>query len=628
MRKLSPRIQLIATVLAVLFAAFFFYTSGFGVFSAETHRGFFLLGIYVLCLIYYPASKKRPNSKVLIAFDVIMIVLSIAAIMYWVLQYTTYASKRVGMPNKTDIIFGLIMIICSLEVTRRVLGNVLVILGIVFTLQLYFGPYLGSIFAHKALSWQRIIEFDYMTMEGMFGTIVTTFATYIMPFLVFGAFLEVSGGGEFFIDLAKALTGHVPGGPALIAVFGSAVFGSISGSPIANVVATGSFTIPMMKKTGYKGEFAGAVEAAASTGGQFLPPIMGAGAFILASLTQTSYGTICLMAIVPALLYYLSVGLMVFFRAKGSDMVGLSKEELPKVRDVLKRGWYYIFVLVVAVVVIIIGYAAESVAFYGSLFIVLVSAFKKETRFTPKKFVKVFESAGKNALMVGSCAGTLGLVMAGITLAGLGVKFSKMLLVLSNGNLLLNIFLILIIALIIGMGLPTTASYILMAILCAPSLVLLDVPTVQAHLLVFWLAMTSNVTPPVCVTAFAAASLAEASPMKTGFQACKLACLLYIMPFTFAYRPALMLIGGMGEIIISVLLYIAACFALAGAMQGWLLRRVSMPLRVVLGIAAVAIMLPGTWFDIAGIVAFAVILAYLVKTRKNDTPQPTPAPAA
>jgi len=618
MRKLNPNIQKIATAIAIVFSAFFFYTSGFGVFSAETHRGFFLLGIYVLCLIYYPASKKHPYNKPLMVFDVVMIALSAASILYWVMQYTTYASKRVGLPNKYDIIFGLIMIVCSLEVTRRVLGNVLVILGIVFTLQLYFGPYLGSIFQHKALSWNRIIEFDYMTMEGMFGTIVTTFATYIMPFLVFGAFLEVSGGGEFFIDLAKALTGHVPGGPALIAVFGSAVFGSISGSPIANVVATGSFTIPMMKRTGYKGEFAGAVEAAASTGGQFLPPIMGAGAFILASLTQTSYGTICMMAIVPALLYYLSVGLMVYFRAKGSGMIGLPKEELPKTRDVLKRGWYYIFVLVIAVIVIIIGYAAESVAFYGSLFIIVVSAFKKETRFTLEKFGKVFESAAKNSLMVGSCAGTLGLVMAGITLAGLGVKFSKMLLVLSNGNLLLNIFLILIIALIIGMGLPTTASYILMAILCAPSLVLLGVPTVQAHLLVFWLAMTSNVTPPVCVTAFAAASLAEASPMRTGFQACKLACLLYIMPFTFAYRPSLMMIGTGGEIAISVILYIIACFSLSGAMQGWLLRNISMPLRVAMGLTALAIMLPGTWFDVAGTVVFAVILAYLIKTRHHD----------
>lgn len=618
MRKLNPKIQIIATVLAVIFGLFYFYTSGFGVFSAETHRGFFLLFVYVLCLIYYPASKKHPDSKILIAYDVLMIILSVAAIMYWVTQYTTYASKRVGIPNKADIIFGCIMIICSLEVTRRVLGNVLVILAVLFTLQLYFGPYLGSIFAHKALTWTRIFEYDFMTMEGIFGTIVTTFATYIMPFLVFGAFLEVSGGGEFFIDLAKALTGHVPGGPALIAVFGSAVFGSISGSPIANVVATGTFTIPMMKKTGYKGEFAGAVEAAASTGGQFLPPIMGAGAFILASLTSTNYGTICLMATVPALLYYLSVGLMVYFRARREGMNGLPKEELPRVRDVLKRGWYFIFVLVVAVVVIMLGYAAESVAFYGSLFVFVVSMFRKETRFTPKKLASVFEKAGKSALMVGSCAGTLGLVMAGITLAGLGVKFSKMLLVLSNGNLLLNIFLILIIALVIGMGVPTTASYILMAILCAPSLILLGVPNVQAHLLVFWLAMTSNVTPPVCITAFAAASLAEASPMKTGFHACKLACLLYVMPFTFAYRPELMLIGTVPNIIISIVLYVIACFALSGAMQGWLVRNLSPVIRIVLGIAAVIIMLPGTWFDVAGTAAFVLIMVYLLKTRKKD----------
>ncbi len=623
MRKLNKRMAQIALVISVVFSAFYFYTSGFGVISAQSHRGFYLLFTYLLCLIYYPAWKKHPNSKILYVYDAIMIALSSGAILYWVFQYTTYASKRVGLPNSADIFWGVVMIVCSLEVTRRVLGNTLVVLGAVFILQLYFGPHLGSIFGHKGMSWNRIIEYNFMTMEGMFGTIVTTFATYVMPFLIFGAFLEKSGGGEFFIDLAKALTGKIPGGPALIAVFGSAVFGSISGSPIANVVATGTFTIPMMKKIGYKPEFAGAVEAAASTGGQFLPPIMGAGAFILASLTQTSYGKVTMMALIPALLYYLSVGLMVYFRARRRNMTGLSREELPDLKQVLKQGWYYVFVLVVAIAVIVMGMAAEAVAFYATLFVLFCSSFRKETRFTPQKFIDTLESAAKNSLMVGSAAGTLGIVMAGITLAGLGVKFSKMLLVVSGGNLVINILMILLIALVIGMGLPTTASYIIMAILAAPSLILMGVPAVQAHLLVFWLAMTSNVTPPVCVTAFAAASVAEADPMKTGFNACQLAVLLYIMPFTFVFRPALMMIGTPLEIITSVLLYVVACVGIAAAVQGWLLVKLSPAIRILLGVASVIIMLPGPMFDIVGIVVFGVLLAKFRIDQKRSLSAPT-----
>jgi TRAP transporter 4TM/12TM fusion protein len=618
MRTISNKtIALFATAVGVAFSVFYFYTSGLGVFSAETHRGFYLLGTFILCLIYYPANKKHPYSKAFYVYDAVVLVLSCCAILYWITNYVTYSAMRVGLPSKMDIFWGVVMILCSLEVTRRVLGNILVILAVLFVVQLYYGPYLGSIFAHKAMSWTRIFEYCFMTMEGMFGTIVNTFATYVVPFLIFGAFLEKSGAGEFFIDLAKSLTGRIAGGPALIAVFGSCVFGSISGSSIANVVATGSFTIPMMKKIGYKPEFAGAVEAAASTGGQFMPPIMGAGAFILASLTQTPYGTIAIMALVPALMYYLSVGLMVYFQAKRSDMRGMPREELPRFWDVIKKGWYFVLVLAVAIVVIVIGYSAPAVAFYSTLFVIACSCIRKENRFTLKKFAEAFNSAAKSSLMVGSAASTLGLVMAGITLAGLGVKFSQMLLLVSRGSLIINIFMILLMAVVIGMGLPTTASYILMAILAAPSLVSMGVPMVQAHMMVFWLAMTSNVTPPVCVCAFAGASIAGADPMKTGIEASKLAAFLYIMPFTFAYRPALLLIGTPQEITISIALYIIACFALGAGLQGWLGINLNGFQRAILLADAIIIMLPLTWSDIVGTLAFAAMVAWILIERKR-----------
>jgi TRAP transporter 4TM/12TM fusion protein len=608
MRSLNKTMTRIALAISALFCLYFLYTSGFGVFSTESHRGLYLLFTFALCILYYPASKKAPHSKILYIFDAVLLVMGAGAILYWVVQYADYAANRVGLPNEVDLFWGAVMILVSLEVTRRVLGNVLVVLGALFVVQLYLGPYLVSFLSHKGLTVARIIEYNYLTMEGVFGTVVGVFATYVVPFLIFGAMLEKSGGGDFFIDLAKSIAGHIPGGPALIAVLSSAVFGSISGSPIANVVSTGSFTIPMMKKVGYKPEFAGAVEAAASTGGQFLPPIMGAGAFILASLTQTSYGKVCLMALVPALLYYWSLTLMVYFRARKRELVGLQREDMPKFTEVIRKGWYYVLVLVVAVVVIVLGYAPEAVAFWATIFVVICSMFRKETRFTLKKFAEGFDAAAKSSLTVGSTAATLGLIMGGITLAGMGVKFSKMLIMLSGGNLLLDIFMILLIALVIGMGLPTTASYIVMAILAAPSLIILGVPAIQAHLLVFWLAMTSNVTPPVCVTAFAAASVAEADPMKTGFFACGLAALLYIMPFTFVYRPELMLIGEPLSVAYNVFLYVVAVVALAGAIQGWLLARLSTAERILYSVSAVLMMWPSAIADTVGFIAFLALL--------------------
>lgn len=618
MRVLPKPLNFLAFILGVCFSGLYLYTSGFGLTAIQVHRGCFVLFTSLLCILYYPASKKHPNSKILYIYDFIIFGAVLVATLYWILQYVPYAKYRVGWPNDWDIIMGGIMMLCALEVTRRVLGNTLVFLGVIFTLQLYFGPSLGGIFGHKGMTWIRIIESNYMTMAGMFGTIVGTFATYIMPFLVFGSFLERSGGGEFFIKLSKALTGLIAGGPALIAVIASAIFGSISGSPIANVLATGTFTIPTMKKTGYRSEFAGAVEAAASTGGQFLPPIMGAGAFILAALTKTTYGAVCIMAATPALLYYFSVGLMVYFQARKSHLGHLSENDIPKISDVLREGWYYIAVLLVAVAVIMLDYPPESVAFFSTMFIVICSWFRKETRITPVKFLQALDSAAKSSLMVGSCATTLGLVMGGITLAGLGVKFSKLLLVVANGSVFIDIIMILLIALVIGMGLPTTASYIVMAILAAPSLVLLGVPDVQAHLLVFWLAMTSNVTPPVCVTAFAAASVAQSDPMRTGFEACKLAALLYIMPFTFVYRPELLLIGDTAKIIYSIVLYVMATIALAAGLQGWLFKNLSVLARCFLVLTALLIMLPGAYSDIIGTLAFIMFIVKQLISKKPD----------
>jgi len=623
MRKLNRALSIAAKVISTFFGFFYLYTSGFGIFSSESHRGIYLLCTYILCLLYYPAYKKDPYNKLLSVVDGILIVLASISIVYWMAEYGNYASQRVAWPNRWDTIWGAVLIIVSLEVTRRVMGWVLATVGFAFVIQTYLGPYLPGVFSHQGMDFVRIIEFNYSTMEGIFGTILSVFATYVMPFLVFGAFLQKSGGGQFFIDLARAIAGRMAGGPALIAVFGSAVFGSMSGSPVANVVATGSFTIPMMKKAGFKAEFAGAVEAAASTGGQFLPPIMGAGAFILATFTETPYGEIVLMALVPALLYYLSVSSMVYFRARRMGINGMKKEELPKVGEVLKKGWYYAFTLVIAFVIIAAGFSPPITAFWASVFVTICSMFRKETRFTIKRLFETLNAAGSNSLTVGSTVGTLGLVMGGITLSGMGVTFSQLLLSASGGYLFLTIILIAIIATIVGMGLPTAASYIVMSILAAPSLITLGVPVVQAHMLCFWLALTSNITPPVCVAAFAAASVAESDPMKTGLHAVRLGIFLYALPFAFVYTPEVMLIGENALMIVGVVsAFFLATIGLAAGFQGWLLRNLDAWERLLYLISAVLLMVAGWYTGLPGGVLLIVLILYNYRTMSKAEPLP------
>ncbi|RJQ57641.1 MAG: TRAP transporter fused permease subunit [Desulfobacteraceae bacterium] len=608
------------TAIAAFFALFYFYTSGFGVFSTETNRGVYLLMTYLLCLLIYPAVKGRPKNRMLLCLDGLILILSVVCILYWIIEYPEYAAKRVGLPNQWDLFFGIVLIVISLEITRRAMGNTLMILGLVLILQTYLGPHLPGIFTHKGISLSRIIEFNFF-IDGIFGTIVSVYATYVMPFLVFGAFLQRSGGGDFFIDLATALAGNIPGGPALIAVVGSAIFGSISGSPVANVMATGAFTIPMMQRVGYKPEFAGAVEAAASTGGSFLPPIMGAAAFILATLTETPYGQIMLMALLPALLYFLSIGLMVYFRARRRILKGLEQGELPRVSDVIRRGWYYAFTIVVLAALIIKGYSPPVTAFGASLFVIFCSMFRKESRFTLRKFIDTLESAGTSSLVIGSTAGTLGLVMGGMTLSGLGLKFSAMLLSFSGNNLFLMILLVILIATIIGMGLTITASYIILAILAAPSLIMLGVPTVQAHLLCFWLSMTSNLTPPVCVAAFAAASISGGDAMKTGLHAFVLGIFMYLMPFAFVYVPQILIVGHSFLSVLEIAAsYILATVALAAAFQGWLLRPLNWRFRIVCLGACLLLATPELLTDIAGLLLLGAVLVWNYRTRKKELP--------
>ncbi|MEE8141349.1 MAG: TRAP transporter fused permease subunit, partial [Alphaproteobacteria bacterium] len=515
-RTVSGPFAIIYGLIAAVFSLWYLYTSGFGLVSTETNRGLYLLFTAVLVFIRFPARARAPGHRPSVV-DGALIILAVASIGYWMDQYVPYAMFRVSDPNQWDFIMGIAAIVVVLETSRRVLGPAIPIIAVIFLLQLYYGPYLPGKLSHSGLPVDRIVEFTFSTQEAMFGVVTATFATFVFPFMIFGAFLERSGAGTFFMDLATALTGKWRGGPAKIATVSSALFGSISGSSVANVVASGAFTIPMMKKIGFKPHHAGGIEAIASTGGQIMPPIMGAGVFILATLTQTDYLSIAVMNVIPAVLFFFFVLLMVDLEAVRTGIKGMPEKEVPKVSEVLRRGWHFFIPLVVVVTLLFKGYSPDLGAFWGILSAMALSWLRKDTAMGPRDIFRGMVSGAHSNTSAGAAIGSLGVIIGGIILSGLGLKFSAVLVEFAGGNLLLTVALVTIISVIIGMGSSTTGSYIILAVVAAPALVQLGVPEVPAHLVVFYAACLSNITPPVCVSAFAAAAIAGSDPMKTGF---------------------------------------------------------------------------------------------------------------
>lgn len=611
-RTLTGLNALAFNLVAAFFSAFYLYTSGFGLVSTESNRGLYLMLTSVLVFLLYPASKKSPRQRSSV-MDWILIAATVVSIGYWIDQYVSYAIFRVSSPNQMDLVMGAIAIVTMLETTRRVLGMTITIIAIVFLGQLYFGAYLPGRMAHSGMSIERILEFTYSTQEALFGVVTATFATFVFPFMIFGAFLERSGAGEFFMDLGRAVAGRWRGGPAKIAVLTSALFGSISGSSVANVVTTGTFTIPLMKRTGFRPHDAGAIEAISSTGGQFMPPVMGAGVFILATLTETSYLTIAVMNVIPAALFFFFLLCMVDLEAVRLGLKGLPREEVPSARDVLMRGWHFFVPLVVVIGLLFAGYSAEYCAFWGTLSAAVLSWRSRKTRMGPKAIFQGLVGGARSNNSAGAAIGTLGIIIGGIVLAGLGLKFSSIIIEAAGGHLFLAICLVTLVSIIIGMGSSTTGSYIILAVVAAPALIELGVPMVAAHLAVFYAACLSNITPPVCVAAFAGAAIADANPMRTGFAALKYGLTLVLMPFSFAYVPGLLLQGSAWEIAYDAGFYAAGLIFVAICVQGVAQTgaRVSWIPRILFGVGGLLLMFPSAlWINVlaSGLVAVAIII--------------------
>jgi len=588
---------------AIFMAAWYMYTSGFGVVSTETNRGFYLLFTSVLVYLLYPASRWAPKHRPSV-YDLICVILVSVSIGYWIDQYMDYAMFRVTYPSFWDLTMGTIAIVMILETARRALGPIMMFLAVIFLAQIYYGPYLPGKLSHAGMPLSRIIEFTFSTQEAMFGVITATFATFVFPFMIFGAFLERSGAGGFFMELAKSLTGRWRGGPAKIATVTSALFGSISGSSVANVVATGTFTIPMMRRIGFRPKIAGAIEAIASTGGQFMPPIMGAGVFILATLIEMDYLKIALINVIPALIYFIFVLYMVDLEAVRSGLKGLPVEEIPKVTVVLKQGWHFFLPVFIVLGLLFYGYSPEVGAFWGTMSALFLSWRRKETRMYADDILLALRAGASANNSAGSAIGALGVIIGGIVLSGLGLKFSAILVELSGGSLLLCVIMVMIISIIIGMGSSTTGSYIILSVVAAPALIKFDVPPVAAHLVVFYAACLSNITPPVCVSAFAAAALAKADPMETGIAALKFGFALIFLPFGFVYLPPLLMGGSVFDVIYITTFLLIGFMSLAMAIQGadFINSKIGIHQRIMFGLAAMSMLLPvPKWVNFIGI---------------------------
>ncbi len=638
----QPRVILwLITIVAVGLSLFQLYSAGIQQFGLFYQRSIHLALIMMLAFLLFPvfgSGRKRGIIGGLIdtAFFAGAVLTG-----FYLSFYLDDIIARAGFWNQTDIIVGCIAVVTVLEASRRAVGLALTIIGLVFILYAMAGPrgalpwlgeYMPGILSHRGFTLERIVGQLYLGQEGLFGLPLGVAATFIFVFVLFGAFLEVTGAGKFFIDLAYAATGRQRGGPAKAAVIASAGMGSISGSAIANVVTTGAFTIPLMKRLGYRPAQAGGIEAAASTGGQIMPPLMGAGAFLIAEYTRVPYLEIVKISIIPALLYFGTVYLFVHIIAIKQGMKGMAASELPSMRQVIREGWHFLLPLVVLVYLLVMNMSPMRVGFYAVVSVVAVAVLRYLVWFFiigprqghPVDWVKIRDMVmagfhllihglalgARNAVPVSMACAVAGIIVGVVGLTGLGLKFSSMMIALSGGNLVLALLLVLIASLILGMGLPVTAAYIVLIVLVGPALTAeFGIPLLIAHLVVFWYSQDSNVTPPVALAGFAGAAIAGAKPMETSFLAWKFAKGLYLIPLFMVFNPELIMGGPTHIIAWNVVIAICALAGFAAALEGYLFGPMGVASRLLMIPATVGIFWPDPVIEVAGLATIVVVLA-------------------
>ena len=610
----------VIVALLVAWAGFQLYFSTIGIISAMNLRAFHCMFLLIFTFLLFPMTKKEKRKKKKpTALDLVLIVLTIVTFGYLIANYTRIV-RGGGFLTGTELVVAAVGLLLVLEAARRA-GGTLAVLGVIFFAYNFFGEWIPGQLGHNGFTLRRVLGHMFWGSQGIFGVGIGVSATYIFIFVLFGAFLKYSGFSRFINDFSLTLVGQSPGGPAKVAVIASALMGMINGSAVANVATTGTITIPLMKRTGYKKEFAGAVEAVASTGGQFTPPIMGAVGFVMAEFLGISYTKVMIAAIIPAFLYYLGLLFAVHFEAKRLGLSGLSKENIPNAMQVVKEQGHLVIPLVVLIALMFMGYTPLFAAVVSIFVTVAASWLRKETRMDLKTIIQATAEGATGAVSVGVCCVMIGVIIGTVSLTGLGLSMGYLILqVVGEGQIYLAGFMVMIMSIILGMGVPGVAAYVIVAAVAIPVLVEVGVNEMAAHMFCLIYACLSNITPPVAMSSYVAAGIADSDQTKTSLIAVKLGLVGFILPFFFLDNPVLLLGVTSAGWMVSLKAAITASvgtIALAAGLNGYLFKTCSIAERVLLVVSAIAMIHPGAMTDIIGVVLFGVILALQLMKHKN-----------
>jgi len=617
-RRLTGIIARIIAALAISFSIFQLYTAIFGTLDAHIQRSIHLSFALALVYLLYPTWRSWSRNR-LHWFDVLLALAAAATPLYIVACYQDLV-LRAGTVTTTDMFVGTIGVFFVMEAARRVVGWPIVIVASCFLLYAFAGPHIPGILAHRGVRLDQLVGHLFFTTEGVFGIPLGVSSTFIFLFILFGAYLEKTGLGKFFIDLANAVAGWASGGPAKVAVLSSGLMGTISGSSVANVAGTGSLTIPMMKSLGYKPEFAGAVEASASTGGQLMPPIMGAAAFLMAEFVGIPYVDVVKAAIIPAILYFSGIWIGVHLEARKFGLKGIPRDKLPKIgRIIIERG-HLAIPLVVVIYLLVSGYTPMRAALWAILLAIMASMLRSSTRITPRDVINGLENGARAALGVIIACATAGVIIGVVTKTGLGLKLASALIHLAQGQLLPTLFFTMISSILLGMGVPTTANYVITSTIAAPAIMQLGVPILCAHMFAFYFGIVADVTPPVALAAFAGSGIARGNPMRTGVNAFKLSIAAFLIPYIFVYSPQLLMIDTtFFEALFVMTTALAGMIGVGAAVSGYLLTHANILERILFLGGGLMMIIPGATSDLSGFGLLAsVTLFQFIRSRRGQ----------
>ncbi|QUW21277.1 TRAP transporter permease [Sporosarcina sp. Marseille-Q4063] len=612
-RSFKGIIKKLIFIFAVVFSLFQMYIIYFPLNTIQV-RIIHLMFALVLIFILIPGIKSVKSYDRISIIDGALVLSTIFSCLYIAIESIQLSNERLGNYNNMDVVVSTIIVLLVLESTRRILGWILPIIAIAFILYAHFGNWIPGTLGNSGFSFNRIVTTLSLWTEGILGTPLGVSASYVALFIIFAVFLQQTGAGQFFIDFSLSLFGRFRGGPAKVAVVASSLFGSVSGSAVANVAGTGTLTIPLMKKSGFSKADAAGVEAVASTGGQLMPPIMGAAAFIMVEVLNVPLIYIIVAAVIPAILYYLSVFIQVDLKAVNSGLVGLEKKQLPNLKKVIIERWHLSIPLIILIYLLsVVNTSPGKAALWATIASVVVTMFSKKTRMTFKNILVALERGAYAVLEIVAVCACAGIIIGVFSLTGLGLKFSGIIIDLAQENIILLLILTMIACLIAGMGVPTVAAYLIVSVLVAPALITMGAEPIAAHMFVFYFAIISAITPPVALASYVAAGIAGSKPFITSIRAFKLGLSGFIIPFMFVFNPTLLMVGEPLEIVISIITAVLGVTLLAGTVEGYFyyLNKLSSLLRVLLLIIALSLIHPNIWTDLFGVIAIAMIFGFV-----------------